>query len=65
MSLSLPPPQLESVQVGDIVAAYYLEDHSWYRAEVLGILDNGNLDLYYVDFGDNGEAPLEKLRLLR
>ncbi|XP_015668845.1 tudor and KH domain-containing protein [Protobothrops mucrosquamatus] len=54
-----------SVQVGDIVAAYYLEDHSWYRAEVLGILDNGNLDLYYVDFGDNGEAPLEKLRLLR
>ncbi|XP_039219487.1 tudor and KH domain-containing protein isoform X1 [Crotalus tigris] len=57
--------ELESVQVGDIVAAYYLEDHSWYRAKVLGTLDNGNLDIYYVDFGDNGEVPLEKLRLLR
>ncbi|XP_032090153.1 tudor and KH domain-containing protein [Thamnophis elegans] len=57
--------ELESVQVGDIVATYYPEDRSWYRAEVLGTLDNGNLDIYYVDFGDNGEVPLEKLRLLR
>lgn len=51
--------------MGDIVATYYPEDRSWYRAEVLGTLDNGNLDIYYVDFGDNGEAPLEKVRLLR
>uniref|UniRef100_A0A8C6VI60 Tudor and KH domain containing n=1 Tax=Naja naja TaxID=35670 RepID=A0A8C6VI60_NAJNA len=57
--------ELESVQVGDIVAAYYPEDQSWYRAEILGTMDNGNLDVYYVDFGDTGEAPLEKLRLLR
>uniref|UniRef100_A0A8C5T0Y3 Tudor and KH domain containing n=1 Tax=Laticauda laticaudata TaxID=8630 RepID=A0A8C5T0Y3_LATLA len=57
--------ELESVQVGDIVAAYYPEDHSWYRAEILGTMDNGNLDIYYVDFGDTGEVPLEKLRLLR
>ncbi|XP_058016771.1 tudor and KH domain-containing protein [Ahaetulla prasina] len=57
--------ELESVQVGDIVATYYPEDRSWYRAEVLGTLDNGNLDIYYVDFGDNGEVSLEKLRLLR
>ncbi|XP_026576026.1 tudor and KH domain-containing protein [Pseudonaja textilis] len=57
--------KLESVQVGDIVAAYYPEDHYWYRAKILGTMDNGNLDIYYVDFGDTGEAPLEKLRLLR
>lgn len=53
------------MRVGDIVAAFYSDDRSWYRARVLGTLDNGNLDLYYVDFGDNGEAPLEKLRPLR
>ncbi|KAM6434611.1 tudor and KH domain-containing protein isoform 1-T2 [Liasis olivaceus] len=58
-------PEAQSVHVGDIVAAFYPDDCSWYRARVLGTLDNGNLDLYFVDFGDNGEAPLEKLRLLR
>ncbi|XP_027578568.1 tudor and KH domain-containing protein [Pipra filicauda] len=29
------------------------------------MLDNGHWDLYYVDFGDNGEAPREALRPLR
>nr|XP_033780628.1 tudor and KH domain-containing protein isoform X2 [Geotrypetes seraphini] len=57
--------ELLSVGVGDIVAAPYIHDRLWYRAKVLGILDNGNLDLYYVDFGDNGEASLEELRVLR
>ncbi|XP_058684769.1 tudor and KH domain-containing protein-like [Poecile atricapillus] len=61
-SPAVPPP---SVHPGDIVAAPYLEDGEWYRARVLGTLDNGHLDLYYVDFGDNGEAPPEALRALR
>ncbi|NWV02663.1 TDRKH protein, partial [Ptilonorhynchus violaceus] len=60
--LCAAPP---SVRPGDIVAAPYLEDGEWYRARVLGTLDNGHLDLYYVDFGDNGEAPPEALRALR
>ncbi|NXK97982.1 TDRKH protein, partial [Formicarius rufipectus] len=54
-----------SVHPGDIVAAPYLGDGDWYRARVLGMLDNGHWDLYYVDFGDNGEAPQENLRALR
>ncbi|XP_030821198.1 tudor and KH domain-containing protein [Camarhynchus parvulus] len=58
----VPPP---SVRPGDIVAAPYLDDGEWYRARVLGTLDNGHLDLYYVDFGDNGQAPPEALRPLR
>ncbi|XP_063172964.1 tudor and KH domain-containing protein [Candoia aspera] len=58
-------PEAQSVHVGDIAAAFYPDDRSWYRARVLGTLASGNLDLYYVDFGDNGEAPLEKLRPLR
>ena len=58
----MPPP---SVHAGAIVAAPYVADGEWYRARVLGTLDNGHLDLYYVDFGDNGEAPPEALRALR
>ncbi|XP_075301298.1 tudor and KH domain-containing protein [Opisthocomus hoazin] len=57
--------ELLAVQAGDIVAAPYMDSSDWYRARVLGTLDNGNLDLYYVDFGDNGEAPREALRALR
>ncbi|NWU93960.1 TDRKH protein, partial [Upupa epops] len=60
-----PTAKLSSVQAGDIVAAPYMEGRDWYRARVLGTLPSGNLDLYYVDFGDNGEAPLEALRALR
>ncbi|CAM5175772.1 unnamed protein product [Eretmochelys imbricata] len=58
-------PEFPTVRVGDIVAAPYADHGAWYRARVLGTLENGNLDLYYVDFGDNGEAPLEVLRALR
>ncbi|XP_014453257.2 tudor and KH domain-containing protein isoform X1 [Alligator mississippiensis] len=58
-------PDSLSVQVGDIVAAPYADSSSWYRARVLGTLENGNLDLYWVDFGDNGEAPASALRALR
>lgn len=47
------------------MAAPYMDDGNWYRACVLGALENGNFDLYYVDFGDNGEAPLQALRALR
>ncbi|XP_074709222.1 tudor and KH domain-containing protein isoform X3 [Strix uralensis] len=56
---------LAAVQAGDIVAAPYADSGDWYRARVLGTLENGNIDLYYVDFGDNGEAPREALRALR
>ncbi|NXT44687.1 TDRKH protein, partial [Pelecanoides urinatrix] len=57
--------ELSAVQAGDIVAAPYVDGSDWYRARVLGTLENGNFDLYYVDFGDNGEAPREALRALR
>ncbi|NXL06076.1 TDRKH protein, partial [Mesembrinibis cayennensis] len=57
--------ELATVQAGDIVAAPYGDSSDWYRARVLGTLENGNLDLYYVDFGDNGEAPRQALRALR
>ncbi|XP_070353025.1 tudor and KH domain-containing protein isoform X2 [Equus asinus] len=58
-------PEDLAVHVGDIVAAPLPTNGSWYRARVLGTLENGNLDLYFVDFGDNGDCPLRDLRALR
>ncbi|XP_041829110.1 tudor and KH domain-containing protein isoform X1 [Melanotaenia boesemani] len=57
--------QLETVVVGDIVAAPYRDHSTWNRARVLGVLPSGLLDLYYVDFGDNGELPRDSLRCMR
>ncbi|XP_066218588.1 tudor and KH domain-containing protein [Saccopteryx leptura] len=58
-------PEDLTVHIGDIVAAPLPTNGSWYRARVLGTLENGNLDLYFVDFGDNGDCPLRDLRALR
>ncbi|XP_067286380.1 tudor and KH domain-containing protein isoform X2 [Pseudorasbora parva] len=57
--------RVETIIVGDIVAAPYRDDGTWNRARVLGILGSGLVDLYYVDFGDNGELPREQLRSMR
>uniref|UniRef100_A0A8C2CJ73 Tudor and KH domain containing n=1 Tax=Cyprinus carpio TaxID=7962 RepID=A0A8C2CJ73_CYPCA len=57
--------RVETIIVGDIVAALYRDHGTWNRARVLGILGSGLVDLYYVDFGDNGELPREHLRSMR
>ncbi|XP_024913283.1 tudor and KH domain-containing protein [Cynoglossus semilaevis] len=57
--------QVESIVVGDIVAAPYRDHGTWNRARVLGALGSGLVDLYYVDFGDNGEVPRACLRRMR
>ncbi|XP_016385949.1 tudor and KH domain-containing protein-like isoform X2 [Sinocyclocheilus rhinocerous] len=57
--------RVETIIVGDIVAASYRDHGTWNRARVLGILGSGLVDLYYVDFGDNGELPREHLRSMR
>lgn len=51
--------------VGDIVASAYRDHGTWNRARVLGVLGSGLVDLYYVDFGDNGELPRDCLRRMR
>uniref|UniRef100_A0A8C6T5S0 Tudor and KH domain containing n=1 Tax=Neogobius melanostomus TaxID=47308 RepID=A0A8C6T5S0_9GOBI len=57
--------RVEAVVVGDIVAAPYQDHGTWNRARVLGALPSGLVDLYYVDFGDNGELPRDRLRRMR
>ncbi|MBN3313350.1 TDRKH protein, partial [Atractosteus spatula] len=57
--------KIQSVVVGDIVAAPYRQHGTWHRARVLGFLENGLVDVYYVDYGDNGEISPDWLRNLR
>uniref|UniRef100_A0A3B4B5V9 Tudor domain-containing protein n=1 Tax=Periophthalmus magnuspinnatus TaxID=409849 RepID=A0A3B4B5V9_9GOBI len=57
--------RVEGVVIGDIVAAPYQDHGTWNRARVLGALPSGLVDLYYVDFGDNGELPRDSLRRMR
>lgn len=56
---------METIVVGDIVAAPYRDHGTWNRARVLGVLGSGLVDLYYVDFGDNGELPRDGLCRMR
>lgn len=56
--------QLENVKVGDLVAAPFEQDNQWYRATVNSV-DQGVLDLYYVDFGDSIYLPVDQIRSLR
>ncbi|XP_037546672.1 tudor and KH domain-containing protein [Nematolebias whitei] len=57
--------QVKTIVVGDIVAAPYRDHGTWNRAKVLGVLGSDLVDLYYVDFGDNGELSRASLRRLR
>ncbi|XP_059893660.1 tudor and KH domain-containing protein isoform X2 [Gadus macrocephalus] len=56
---------IESIVVGDIVAAPYRDHCTWNRARVLGLHGSGLVDLYYVDFGDNQDLPKDSLRSMR
>lgn len=46
--------QLNNVSVGDVVAAYFEGDSSWYRAQVLKVTeeDSKKISVFYLDFGD-------------
>uniref|UniRef100_A0A8C7VUL0 Tudor and KH domain containing n=1 Tax=Oncorhynchus mykiss TaxID=8022 RepID=A0A8C7VUL0_ONCMY len=62
---TLQEQRVETIVVGDIVAAPYRDYGTWNRARVLGVMGSGLVDLYYVDFGDNGELPRDSLRSMR
>ena len=54
-----------TVHVGDIVAAHYSVDGFWYQAQILGTLENGNLDFYFVDWENKVDCTLKEHRALR
>ncbi|XP_022085401.1 tudor and KH domain-containing protein-like [Acanthaster planci] len=55
----------DTLCTGDIVAAPFQGDESWYRARILEFLEDGQVDLYYVDFGDSDKMPRDSICSLR
>lgn len=72
---SHPPNQkahaLASAAVGDLVAARFHQDDSWYRARVHAVVESDYSDsetlyrVHYVDFGETGTFKLSELCSLR
>lgn len=50
--------------VGDLVAAPFSEDSSWYRARILGVVGD-DVDVYFVDYGDSLLVSKQAIRKLR
>ncbi|XP_038078365.1 tudor and KH domain-containing protein-like [Patiria miniata] len=55
----------DTLCTGDIIAAPFQGDESWYRARILGFLEDGQVDLYYIDFGDSDKMPRDGICSLR
>lgn len=56
--------ELEEVNVGDIVAAPFNMDSSWYRVEVVGV-EGQKIRVSYLDFGDEAIHPKQSVHPLR
>uniref|UniRef100_K1PDT6 Tudor and KH domain-containing protein n=1 Tax=Magallana gigas TaxID=29159 RepID=K1PDT6_MAGGI len=58
---------VDTVNIGDLVAAPFDQDASWYRARVCGFLgdDPDQLDLFYLDYGDSCYLDKAKVRVLQ
>lgn len=58
---------VDTVSLGDLVAAPFDQDASWYRARVCGFQgdDPDQLDLFYLDYGDSCYLDKAKVRVLQ
>jgi hypothetical protein len=56
---------VESVKIGSVCAAPFEHDGSWYRAIVTALPTTDTASLLYVDYGDSGTLPRDKLKMLR
>ena len=63
--LPLQEAAMESVEIGGVCAAPFEHDGSWYRALVTALPTPDTASLLYVDYGDSGTLPRDKLKVLR
>lgn len=45
------------LHVGDVVAAMFSEDQTWYRASVSGLNPDGGVHMTYIDYGNSETIP--------
>ena len=41
--------------------AKFMENDMWHRAQILDVLDNGNVTVFYVDYGSSETLPMDRL----
>ncbi|XP_076663373.1 tudor and KH domain containing protein papi isoform X2 [Andrena cerasifolii] len=56
---------LKNITLGQIVAAKYNFDERWYRAEVISDPDDGQCEVYFVDYGDHEVVQIDCVLELR
>ncbi|XP_076164200.1 tudor and KH domain containing protein papi [Ptiloglossa arizonensis] len=56
---------LKNVTLGQVVAAKFSFDEQWYRAEVISTPEDGQCEVYFVDYGDHEIIQLDYVLELR
>ncbi|OAD53586.1 Tudor and KH domain-containing protein [Eufriesea mexicana] len=56
---------LKNITLGQIVAAKFSCDEQWYRAEVISTPEDGQCEVYFVDYGDHEMVQVDYVLELR
>uniref|UniRef100_A0A8C0HMW6 Tudor domain-containing protein 1 n=1 Tax=Buteo japonicus TaxID=224669 RepID=A0A8C0HMW6_9AVES len=56
------PPNVFKPENGEPCCAFFSGDGNWYRALVQNITSDGTVKVYFVDYGNVEEVPLDKIR---
>jgi staphylococcal nuclease domain-containing protein 1 len=59
-----PVPGSYTPKVGDLCVAKFTMDDEWYRAKVLSVQSNGNVVVFYVDYGNKETTQSTRLASL-
>jgi len=62
---STTSPQALAIHPGDVVAAQFTQDDSWYRAIIQKVADDNAVDIFYFDYGNSETIPIDRLRELK
>ncbi|NXN35746.1 TDRD1 protein, partial [Rhinoptilus africanus] len=56
------PPNITKPENGEPCCAFFSDDSSWYRAMVQNVTSHGTVKVFFVDYGNVEEVPLDKIR---
>ncbi|NWY59252.1 TDRD1 protein, partial [Chionis minor] len=56
------PPNIFKPENGEPCCAFFSDDGNWYRALVQNVTSDGTVKVFFVDYGNVEEVPLDKIR---
>ncbi|NXY67292.1 TDRD1 protein, partial [Glareola pratincola] len=56
------PPNISKPENGEPCCAFFSDDGNWYRALVQNVTSDGTVKVFFVDYGNVEEVPLDKIR---